>query len=104
MLGLLHGIVPSKFLKDFAWNIFYSQVFNKYIVVNRVLVDPYLQLFHKAIARNQPMESDEIDYYSLFHGADDNLNINKFKDTENGLLMRQKETLNKINQMQKDTN
>jgi hypothetical protein len=40
---LLHGIIPSKFLKDFAWNIFYSQVFNKYIIVNRVLVDPYMK-------------------------------------------------------------
>lgn len=102
MKELLYGVVPHKFYQAYAWLIFYSPIFNKYFIVNRVLVDPTLQYFHKAISRDKAKnETTEIDFYDLLHGSgSDALNLNHYDNLDNGLLLRQKETLSKANAMQ----
>lgn len=95
---LQQDVIPSKFIKDYSWKIFYSPVIKKYICVSRTLADPSLEFFYK---QNQSkklddqalkkLDSNEIDYYSLFHD-NDNLDISKYDKSANGLLMRQKET------------
>jgi len=68
---------------------------SKYIVVNRVVIDRNLQFFSKLNKKNDKIE-EEIDYYDLLYG-DDNLNIENFKDVQNGLLVRQKMVTDKLN-------
>lgn len=97
-MELVDGVIPYKFLKNFTHRIYYSTILQKYIVVNRVVTDKNLQFFSKELKREEKIE-EEIDYYELLYG-DDNLNIENFKNVENGMLMRQKLAHDKMKSMQ----
>ena len=97
-MELVKGVIPYKFLKGFTHRIYYSTLLLKYIVVNRCVTDKNMQFFSKKIRKLE--ESDEeIDYYDMLYG-DDNLNIENFKDVENGMMLRQKMAHDKLKSKQ----
>lgn len=101
-MELVKGVIPYKFLKAFTHRIYYSTQLQKYIVINKVVTDKNLKFFSKALNREEKIE-EEIDYYDLLYG-DDNLNINNFKNVENGMLLRQTAVHNKMKSMKKIEN
>ena len=101
-IELVKGVIPYKFLKAFTHRIYYSTQLQKYIVINKVVTDKNLKFFSKALIREEKIE-EEIDYYDLLYG-DDNLNIENFKNVENGMMMRQTLVHKKMKSMKKIEN
>ena len=100
----LKGIIPAKFFKNFSKQIFYCPEIRKYIILNRGFTDAKMEIDYKLRQRakeklDSTAEAEKSDFQKVAESQE--LAIENFIGAENGMLMRQRLLLEKLEELKK---